>query len=1209
VALACGQPMFERVLQGSSTPCELLSPQSSNPTALWKVTGGVQRVYDKALKGHAFQITASGAQSTMQWPKDEKSRQSLGLVHPFLVFQVLLPQNREKPFSLELGVTDGSRTRRRLLLSASFLEAQTSPQHARLPLSGVRRGAWLNLCLDMDSLVRGSFGRALKSVDSVVVHPECRLRKIFTMRSPPLQQPVPAQQGAPGQQSEDATADAARGGGGAEGGGGEEQDLRRNSVSVPRPHDFPLGIEQHTQVIGAEQVFSGLATDEVALLQLQLAPREGKDAAFGSPSKALRPQDASPEDGSQLKSRALMGSLEEQVAVMPAVVQGSSSAKSLPPQPILPQPSRSQTASVQEDPDSCRRSAMGYEDMVRRPRERDERLAPEVRPPTSDTVAVQTTRPAPRRASMANDGGSQVSRAGLDKCAKGEPPKSAEGDVRAARSVAAAPKAVSTAPPSLGAACQAMVATTTSRRSRGLARPSGLAVRGPSDPGSRRLPATARGASDRSPSSNAAPRRARPLPLEMIGMPSRSQAAREDFVGSCAPPSSCRRSRRSGRPPSTAAGTQTAKQVDDDSLSPTANAATRRRREVAMKTLHKTAEIYGVHKQHGAGPRGGARTAEEPLAPEDEVDSLASCMSPNQRPDVVRSMRYAAGRSDTAGSRREVVMIGGPRGSCDSDDDVGEPPPIPQPAMLSTLEALTQASGMDDSPISPATDAAGQRLHEAVAQGSRAGGWPPRREPGQSSATAQPPAASASCDRRRRPLHLDGEPAPLGAAPSSVSSTQTRSSQGVSSNTVDIADGQQTPASSASLASPSRVLAAQVEANDVIVFDAAPDLPSLPTCMGFVGVADGPCGSCNALSAFNATVRHHQGCWPPLLQGGGGAQNHDDAILLAVTGAQQRGERSTGNGDPAAWGGGLCRGSPVENAEPFALLPVRSQDATPLIAAAFDVASAANDDSAVEPSPTPCRAGDGLAFGPRGLHALEEQRRIKSLSPPRRWRRPQPIAQLSDDRAGGWAEVPSAPSSAPSEHEIRRPSPFPPPPRRPPPTEGLEPSSLVLGVDRRSEGESRVWKTGPVAPLKVQPGIDVHLADTPHRPFTPPVVPVGKLLRGVFDSQRAAASSVRPGDSAWAVKPPPGSLGVGSAADAACQDRCPARHSDVGAQFGDDDGCVSSVALVQHGCSSANDVFGADIDNGVTPRDREEVVPDAMYDPILDIYYDARANA
>mmetsp|Transcript_17377 Transcript_17377/g.41161 ORF Transcript_17377/g.41161 Transcript_17377/m.41161 type:complete len:691 (+) Transcript_17377:42-2114(+) len=167
------------VTQGSSL--ELLS--SNQSAALqWKVHQGVQRVYDKALRSFVYQLPANGSQAVMQLPRDGKD---LGLVQPFLVFQLFLPQNGNRPFSVEVAITDTTSTRRWLLLGAASQEAQTNIRHARLPLLGLARGSWFNLCLDLHSLVDGAFGQVVKSVDGIVIHPECRLRKIFTLRSLP----------------------------------------------------------------------------------------------------------------------------------------------------------------------------------------------------------------------------------------------------------------------------------------------------------------------------------------------------------------------------------------------------------------------------------------------------------------------------------------------------------------------------------------------------------------------------------------------------------------------------------------------------------------------------------------------------------------------------------------------------------------------------------------------------------------------------------------------------------------------------------------------------------------------------------------------------------------------------------------------------------------------------------------------------------------
>jgi hypothetical protein len=84
----------------------LLTPQGQSPMAQWKVTGKVGKIYDKLVKGFLFSMQGSMARITL--PKD--SRKGLALQHPFLILQFCVPLG--KTLSIELVVTDGSRTRR-----------------------------------------------------------------------------------------------------------------------------------------------------------------------------------------------------------------------------------------------------------------------------------------------------------------------------------------------------------------------------------------------------------------------------------------------------------------------------------------------------------------------------------------------------------------------------------------------------------------------------------------------------------------------------------------------------------------------------------------------------------------------------------------------------------------------------------------------------------------------------------------------------------------------------------------------------------------------------------------------------------------------------------------------------------------------------------------------------------------------------------------
>ena len=72
-----------------------LVPSGSNPLGSWKVTGpqkSIQKVYDKDTKGFIHQSTSGGGGARLAIPKDEKA--ALGLLQPFLVLQVNLPQVR-----------------------------------------------------------------------------------------------------------------------------------------------------------------------------------------------------------------------------------------------------------------------------------------------------------------------------------------------------------------------------------------------------------------------------------------------------------------------------------------------------------------------------------------------------------------------------------------------------------------------------------------------------------------------------------------------------------------------------------------------------------------------------------------------------------------------------------------------------------------------------------------------------------------------------------------------------------------------------------------------------------------------------------------------------------------------------------------------------------------------------------------------------------
>ena len=119
----------------------------------------------------------------MTLPKDEK--QSLWLIQRYLIIQLFVPLGHS--FSLEFGVSDTGSNKRRILLSSNHRDVIVTHLHARFPLNILRLGVWLNLCLDLNSLVGETFkGQSFKALENLTISASCRLRKIFTMKCQPI---------------------------------------------------------------------------------------------------------------------------------------------------------------------------------------------------------------------------------------------------------------------------------------------------------------------------------------------------------------------------------------------------------------------------------------------------------------------------------------------------------------------------------------------------------------------------------------------------------------------------------------------------------------------------------------------------------------------------------------------------------------------------------------------------------------------------------------------------------------------------------------------------------------------------------------------------------------------------------------------------------------------------------------------------------------
>ncbi|XP_032050273.1 uncharacterized protein C3orf67 homolog isoform X2 [Aythya fuligula] len=164
---------------------EIFSAQGKNPGAKWKIFGNpsaIWKEYDKEIKGFVFVLEGSSQINRMQLPKETK--QALGLIQQFLTLQIFVPLGQD--FSTELLITDLGNIKRRLYLSTVHKELSVTPLHAKIPLHVIKRKIWCNMCIDLVAFTSEIFrGAVFQSLDGIIISANCKLRKIFTLKSKP----------------------------------------------------------------------------------------------------------------------------------------------------------------------------------------------------------------------------------------------------------------------------------------------------------------------------------------------------------------------------------------------------------------------------------------------------------------------------------------------------------------------------------------------------------------------------------------------------------------------------------------------------------------------------------------------------------------------------------------------------------------------------------------------------------------------------------------------------------------------------------------------------------------------------------------------------------------------------------------------------------------------------------------------------------------
>ncbi|KAF0746337.1 hypothetical protein AaE_008161, partial [Aphanomyces astaci] len=116
-----------------------------------------------------------------------------GLTQRYLVLQVSIPA--AAAISVEVGVLDTNGTRRRVVMSSAFRGAVVHQLHAQ-----VRKAALIPCCFPhtyrnvvrcycyspQPTLVDTSFATTFRTIDSICLSGTCKLRRVFTMKEPPI---------------------------------------------------------------------------------------------------------------------------------------------------------------------------------------------------------------------------------------------------------------------------------------------------------------------------------------------------------------------------------------------------------------------------------------------------------------------------------------------------------------------------------------------------------------------------------------------------------------------------------------------------------------------------------------------------------------------------------------------------------------------------------------------------------------------------------------------------------------------------------------------------------------------------------------------------------------------------------------------------------------------------------------------------------------
>ena len=163
----------------TNTHIELFNLQNKKTTDKWTMKGKVVKEFDKPSNSYVYSLQ-SGGMSRLEAPQNG---QSLGLVQGYLVFQIYL--DNYKSLSIEIGVTDVNKIKRRIVFTSSAKKITRNTLHCRIPFPNLPLNNWINLSIDILSFYCGCFDyTTFRSIDSIDMTFSGKVRRLFSMKNP-----------------------------------------------------------------------------------------------------------------------------------------------------------------------------------------------------------------------------------------------------------------------------------------------------------------------------------------------------------------------------------------------------------------------------------------------------------------------------------------------------------------------------------------------------------------------------------------------------------------------------------------------------------------------------------------------------------------------------------------------------------------------------------------------------------------------------------------------------------------------------------------------------------------------------------------------------------------------------------------------------------------------------------------------------------------